>query len=102
LIIASLVMALAPSLTVASAASFMIGFCCGLSQHAIPLAAELAQPDERGRVVGTVLSGVFTGLLYARVISGLIAERFSWRWSYIVGAAVVALVACAALFVIPN
>jgi predicted MFS family arabinose efflux permease len=102
LIIATLVMAFAPSLAVASAASFMIGFCCGLSQHAIPLAAELAPPHERGRVVGTVLSGVFTGLLYARVISGLIAERFNWRWSYIVGATVVALVGCAALFVIPS
>jgi predicted MFS family arabinose efflux permease len=102
LIIASLVMAFAPSLVVATAASFMIGFCCGISQHAIPLATELAQPQERGRVVGTVLSGVFTGLLYARVISGLIAERFSWRWSYIVGAAVITLVGCAALFVIPS
>ena len=102
LIAALIAMAAAPTLAFASAASFMIGFCCGLSQHAIPLASELARPDERGRVVGTVLSGVFTGLLYARVISGQIAEHFSWRWSYIVGAAVVAVVATAALFVIPS
>ena len=102
LCVALLVMASARSIVVASAASFMIGFCCGLSQHAIPLASELAEPDARGRVVGTILSGVFTGLLFARVLSGQIAEHFSWRWSYIVGAAVVAIAGVAAAFLVPS
>ena len=102
LLVALLAMASARSIVIASAASFMIGFCCGLSQHAIPLASELAQPAERGRVVGTILSGVFTGLLFARVMSGQIAEHFSWRWSYIVGAAVVAVAGVAAMSMIPS
>jgi predicted MFS family arabinose efflux permease len=102
LIVALLAMSFAPSLTVAAAASFMIGTCCGLSQHAIPLVSELARPDERGRVVGTVLSGVFTGLLYARVMSGQIAERFNWRWSYIVGAAIIFVVGIVAIAVLPR
>ena len=103
LLLASLLaMAAAPSLPAAAAASFAIGFFCGLSQHAIPLASELAKPDERGRIVGTVLSGVFTGLLFARVVSGLIAEHFSWRWSYGVGAGVVLVAAIVAVFTIPH
>ena len=102
LIVALLAMAAAPSLAVAAPASFMIGFCCGISQHAIPLVSELADPSERGRVVGTVLSGVFTGLLYARVMSGQIAEHLSWRWSYVVGAGVVALIGIVAFFVLPR
>ena len=102
LFVSLLAMAFAPTLGIATAASFAIGFCCGLSQHAIPLASELAQPSERGRVIGTILSGVFTGLLMARVLSGQIAEHWSWRWSYIVAAALVAMVGIAASFAIPS
>lgn len=103
LLLASLLaMALAPSLAAAAAASFAIGFFCGLSQHVIPLASELAGPGERGRVVGTVLSGVFSGLLFARVASGLIAEYFSWRWSYAVGGSAVAIALIIAVLAVPH
>src|SRR5258706_2766114 len=96
LIIALLPMAAAPTLTLAAAASFMVGFSCGLSQHVVPLVSELADPNERGRTVGTVLSGVFTGLLFARVVSGQIAEHFNWRWTYVFGAVLIAVIGCAA------
>jgi predicted MFS family arabinose efflux permease len=102
LFVALVVMAFATSLAMAAAASFAIGVFCGLSQHSIPLASELAQPAERGRVVGTVLSGVFTGLLFARVVSGLIAENWSWRWSYAVGASIVGIAAVIAMFMVPS
>jgi predicted MFS family arabinose efflux permease len=102
LIVALLAMAAAPSLVFAAAASFMIGFCCGISQHAIPLASELAHPLERGRVVGTVFSGAFTGLLFARVVSGQIAEHLSWRWAFVFGAVLVAVIGVAAVIVVPR
>ena len=102
LVVALLAMALATTLATAVAASFAIGFFCGLSQHSIPLASELALPDERGRVIGTVLSGVFMGLLFARVMSGLIAQNWSWRWSYVVGAAIVAVAGVIAIFTVPS
>ena len=102
LVVALLAMAFATSLAMAVAASFAIGFFCGLSQHSIPFASELALPEERGRVVGTVLSGVFTGLLFARVVSGLIAQNWSWRWSYVVGAAIVAIAGVIAFFTVPS
>ena len=102
LIVALLAMAAAPTLVLAAAASFMIGVCCGLSQHVVPLVSELAAPDERGRVVGTMLSGVFTGLLFARVMSGQVAEHLDWRWTYVLGAALIAVVECAVLVVLPK
>jgi len=102
LIVAVLAMAAAPSLAIAVIASFFIGFCCGISQHAVPLVSELADPSERGRLVGTVLSGVFTGLLFARVVSGQIAEHLDWRWAYVFAAALIAAILCAAWFTLPS
>jgi len=42
-------------------------------------------------VVGTIASGVLTGILVSRTVSGLVADAFGWRTIYVV-AAVAALV----------
>ena len=102
LIAALLGMAVAPTLAIAAIASFMIGFFCGLSQHVVPLVSELADHGERGRIVGTVLSGVFTGLLFSRVVAGQIAEHFDWRWAYVFGAVLCAIVGVAAFVTMPR
>ena len=102
LIVALLAMAIAPSLALAAAASFFIGVCCGISQHVVPLVSELADPGDRGRLVGTVLSGVFTGLLFARVVSGQIAEHFDWRWTYVFGAALIGVIGSLAWLTLPR
>ncbi|WNY35391.1 MFS transporter [Curtobacterium flaccumfaciens] len=60
-------------------------------QLLIPLAGDLADPAQRGRVVGTIASGVLTGILVSRTISGLVADAFGWRAIYVL-AAVVAIV----------
>jgi predicted MFS family arabinose efflux permease len=102
LVVSLLVMAAAPNLLVAAIASFAIGVSCGISQHVVPLVTELAHPDDRGRIVGTVLSGLFTGLLFARVVSGQIAEHVSWRWTYVFGAGLVLAIAIAAFVTLPR
>ena len=102
LAVAMLAMAAAPTLTLAAVASFMIGLFCGISQHIVPLVSELAPPAERGRYVGTMLSSVFTGLLYARLMSGQVGEHLGWRWSYVIGATLIAVVGCAVAVVLPR
>src|SRR6266702_6379129 len=52
LIVALLAMAAAPSLAALAAASFVVGITAGFAQLVIPLAAELAPPEKRGRVMG--------------------------------------------------
>jgi predicted MFS family arabinose efflux permease len=56
-------------------------------------ASALAHPAQRGRVVGTVTSGIISGILLARVVSGLLSDAWGWRAAY--GAAAVANLAVA-------
>jgi predicted MFS family arabinose efflux permease len=57
------------------------------TQGLIAHAAATAAPRERGRVVGTVQSGVVIGLLLARVFAGALADAWNWRAVYLVSAA---------------
>ena len=76
------VIAVAPTLTVLAAASFAAGVSASVSQDILALVAELVEPSERGRAIGTALSGLFIGILLARVGSGAMASLVGWRWTY--------------------
>jgi len=76
------VIAVAPTLTVLAAASFAAGVSASVSQDILALVAELVEPAERGRAIGTALSGLFVGILLARVGSGAMASLVGWRWTY--------------------
>ena len=102
LIAAVLAMAAASSLQMLWAASFVIGICTSLSQHVVPLVAELADARERGRAVGTVLSGLFLGILFGRVAGGIVATYVGWRAMYVIGAAMLAVVAVMLLRRLPH
>jgi predicted MFS family arabinose efflux permease len=39
-------------------------------------------PNERGKVIGTIMSGLLIGILLSRTFSGLIGSTFSWRVVY--------------------
>jgi predicted MFS family arabinose efflux permease len=63
----------------------------------IPLVSELAAPGGRGRAVGTVLSGLFLGILFGRIGGGFVTEALGWRWMYAISAAML-IVMCVAMF----
>lgn len=85
--------ALAPSPLLFIFASFVVGATATIAQQIIPLAAELAPSEERGRVVGMVMSGLLTGILLARTLSGFVGEYFSWRVMYFLGSVIAVLIA---------
>jgi predicted MFS family arabinose efflux permease len=69
-----------------SIASFAVG-ACGAAVHVIvPFAAQLAPENSRGRVLGTVFSGLLIGILLARTFSGVVASFFGWRSVYAIAA----------------
>src|SRR4051794_13037439 len=63
------------------------------AQVVVPIAVTLAAPAERGRVVGTVMTGLMLGLLLARTASGALAELGGWRTVYWADAVLMALMA---------
>ncbi len=100
--VALLLAAVASSLTWLAAASLLIGFATVTPQVIIPLAATLAAPHERGRVVGTVMSGLLIGILLARTVSGFVGERLGWRAMLEIAAGMMLLLALALRILLPR
>ena len=88
-----LVAAAAPTLGVLIGAATLIGLLAVVAQLLVPLAAELASDGQRGRAVGTVMSGLLLGILLARTVSGLIAGLAGWRGVFVFGACATAALA---------
>lgn len=85
-VIALLATSFAPNITMLELASFAVGLTTVVPQLIVPFAAQLAKPQEQGRVVGLVMSGLFFGILLARLVSGLIGHFLGWRMMYLIAA----------------
>ena len=59
-----------------------VGLLAVVAQVIVAHAASLAAPDQRGRIVGTVTSGIVVGILLARTVSGSLSDLFGWRSVY--------------------
>lgn len=81
------------NITVVSIAAFAVGFTSVVPQLIVPLAAQLAEPKERGKIIGTVMSGLLIGILLSRTLSGIIGEYFGWRKVYLLAASLMILLA---------
>jgi predicted MFS family arabinose efflux permease len=78
-----------------SAGLLLVGVCASAAQDAVPFATELAPEGGRGRAVGAVMSGLLSGILLSRTVSGFLAGRFGWRAPYRAAAALCLLLAAA-------
>ena len=83
----ALAAAFAPSIWALIVASFGLGIVCCVPQQLVPFAAVMSQPHERGRNVGTVVSGIMVGILLGRTIAGVVGEAYGWRAVYAIEAA---------------
>jgi predicted MFS family arabinose efflux permease len=79
--------ALAPSAGLFMAAAGLVGLTSVMAQILVPFAATLSSDADRGRVLGTVMSGLLLGILLARTVSGLVAQVAGWRTVYWIAAA---------------
>ncbi|KAG8717613.1 hypothetical protein FRC08_007096 [Ceratobasidium sp. 394] len=75
-------LALSPTNKIFAGLSYLMGIVTVVPQIMIPLAADLAPPERRASAISIVLSGLLLGILFARVLSGIIAEFASWRVIY--------------------
>lgn len=82
--------------------AILIGVFNVTPQILIPLAADLAAPQQRARVVSILQTGLMLGILLARVLSGVIAYFTTWRTVYYMAIGVQAVVLCGAYVLIPD
>jgi predicted MFS family arabinose efflux permease len=94
--------AFSPSVGVFMSAVALVGFTSVMAQILVPFAATLADPAHRGRVVGTIMSGLMLGILLARTASGLIAQVAGWRGVYIIFAVLMVAQAVTLWMVLPT
>ena len=83
-------------------ASFVTGLTATVAQDIVPASAALAPERSRGKIVGTVMTGLLVGILLSRVVSGVVAEYFGWRTMYMIAAVAVLLISLALWRVLPR
>lgn len=102
LIFSLLTIALAQDINLILIASFVTGVCSMIPQIFIPIASQFSRPENKGRNVGIVISGLLTGILASRVVSGFIGELFGWREMYFIAAGMMLVCAIIVLKVLPD
>jgi predicted MFS family arabinose efflux permease len=100
--VAQALAAAAPTFAVLASALALAGVTSVVAQIIVPMAASLATDNERGQVVGKVMSGLIIGILLARTISGLIASVAGWRPVYVMAAAAMLLLAAVLYRALPE
>ncbi|MGH9090452.1 MAG: MFS transporter [Acidimicrobiales bacterium] len=93
--VALVLCAVAPDLWLFEVGSVAVGAASVAGQVMIPFAADLASAERRGRVVARIMTGLLTGILLARTVSGAVAQVAGWRAIYWISAGL--MVAFAAL-----
>ncbi|MBW0169458.1 MAG: MFS transporter [Hydrogenophaga sp.] len=93
---------LSPGMPALLVASFLVGLFATLAQDFVPAAASVAPPAHRGRIVGTVMTGLLLGILLSRTASGLIGQGLGWRAVYFAAAASVALIGAISWWRLPT
>ena len=73
----------APSVGLLILGTSITGVFSVAAQVLVPMAASMAEPEHRGRVVGTLMSGLLLGILLARAVSGSLSAIAGWRSIYL-------------------
>ncbi len=100
--VALLMIALAGNATWLLLGMVLTGLLAVVTQVLVAYAATLAAPEQRGRVVGVVTSGIVVGILLARTVSGAMADLAGWRSIFLLSAALTLLMALLLLRVLPK
>jgi predicted MFS family arabinose efflux permease len=96
------VAAASPSFGVFAFAVAVLGVTAVVAQIVVAMSSSLAAEHERGRVVGTVMSGLLIGILVARIISGIVAQLLGWRVMYVIAGLATVLLAVVIRIALPR
>ncbi|OIV46388.1 MFS transporter [Sodalis sp. TME1] len=100
--IGMVITASAPSLPMMLLGTALTGLFSVVAQILVPLAASLADPERRGKVVGTIMSGLLLGILLARTAAGALADLGGWQTVYWLASALMVVMAVILWFALPR
>jgi predicted MFS family arabinose efflux permease len=81
-----LLVAFAPSLMWMIVGSVVIGMLASVTHIALPIAPDLVKHEQRGRAIGTVMTGLLLGILLARTFAGWVSNISGWRSVFVIAA----------------
>ncbi|HVI49124.1 MAG TPA: MFS transporter [Chitinophaga sp.] len=90
------------NITMLKITGLLIGFTSVVPQLILPLAAHLTDAANRGKVIGTIMSGLLIGILLSRTLSGIIGHHFGWRAMFWIAAVISALLAVIMIVSFPQ
>ncbi|WP_260703466.1 MFS transporter [Edaphobacter flagellatus] len=77
---------LSPTLGWLILGSVVIGGLAAVTHVVLPIAPDLVSHEERGRAIGTVMTGLLLGILLARTFAGWLSHVTGWRNVFVVAA----------------
>jgi len=110
-LIVSMTLVAAAGLAISAMSSNVFGLLLGtaltglfsvVAQVLVPFAATLAAPEERGRVIGTIMSGLLLGILLARTVAGTLSSWGDWHAVYALASVLMVLMALALYRALPR
>ncbi|WP_338541366.1 MFS transporter [Paenibacillus tundrae] len=91
LILALIIAVFAPQSGLFLMVSLFIGVGSVVAQILVPYATYLTSEEQRGRVVGNVMSGLLLGIMLARPVASFITSIWGWQAVFIFSAIMIAL-----------
>ncbi|MDF2804551.1 MAG: arabinose efflux permease family protein [Anaerocolumna sp.] len=83
-------------------AAVMIGVGSVGAQILVPYAASLASKEERGRMVGNVMSGLLLGIMFARPVASLLTDIFNWQFVFALSAVLMVILSIVLAALLPK
>lgn len=102
LVLALLAAGVSPGLGWLVIASVAVGLLGSIGQDFVPIASQLVPDEQRGRAVGTVTTGLLSGILLSRTLGGWVAESLGWRAMQFMAAGLMLGVMAVAWRTVPN
>lgn len=101
-VIALLLAASAQQVWILALSSFLVGVTSVVPQVLVAMAAHLANPEERGKKIGFIMSGLLIGILVSRTVSGFIGEHLGWRAMFYIAAGLMLVIWLLIALIVPE
>lgn len=99
---ALLITAIAPNIHILILSGFLLGCTSIIPQLLVPMAAHLAEPAERGKKIGFIMSGLLIGILLSRTLSGFVGAHLGWRAMFYIAAGIMMVMWLLVFLMLPE